>query len=277
MKIKHNKKRNTAFVYEALIKEATLSIIKGDPARRQKVVDVIKEHFGARSILRRDLECYRALYENQNLTKEDSAKILREAKLQKRLVDPQSLFAAQTAMIHDVNKEVDSAVFNNFVPNYKTLATIDQIFSIKTDPKTVIMLENEIIDNMTNTLSENESDAPVDKLLLNTFVDKFNQKYADSLRVEQQQLLSAYISSFVDNSLSLKMYLNDEIARLKEELVRAPSTEHYEGDEEMVKKTQQVVEKLEKFASEPVSEALLLTVLRAQELVGEINSDGVDG
>ena len=277
MKIKHNKKRNTAFVYEALIKEATLSIIKGDPARRQKVVDVIKEHFGARSILRRDLECYRALYENQNLTKEDSAKILREAKLQKRLVDPQSLFAAQTAMIHDVNKEVDSEVFNNFVPNYKTLATIDQIFSIKTDPKTVIMLENEIIDNMTNTINENESDAPVDKLLLNTFVDKFNQKYADNLRVEQQQLLSAYISSFVDNSLSLKMYLNDEIGRLKEELVRAPSTEYYEGDEEMIKKTQQVVEKLEKFANEPVSEALLLTVLRAQELVGEINSDGVDG
>ena len=36
MKIKHNKKRNTAFVYEILIKEATVAILKKDTKRRNK-------------------------------------------------------------------------------------------------------------------------------------------------------------------------------------------------------------------------------------------------
>jgi hypothetical protein len=210
------------------------------------------------------------------LTKETSERILREAKMQKMLVDPAGLFAAQSAMIRDVNKEVDTKIFNNFVPNYKTLASIDQIFNIKTDPKSMVMLENEIVTNMTQATPDDSSQEPVDKLLLNTFVSKFNDKYRENLREEQQQLLSNYISSFVDNSLSLKMYLNEEITRLKQELVRAPTTECFAGDTTMVQKANQVVEKLNQFAREPISDAVLLTVLKAQELVGEIYSDGTD-
>ena len=45
MKVKHNKKRNTAFVYESLIKEATVAILKNDGSRRDRVVKIIKKHF----------------------------------------------------------------------------------------------------------------------------------------------------------------------------------------------------------------------------------------
>ena len=276
MKTRHNKKRNTAFVYEALIKEATLSIIKGDAERKQRVVNIIKKHFGAKTLLRKDLECYRSLYENQNLAAETSHKILHEARRQKMLINPEGLFAAQSAMIHDVNKEIDTKVFNNFVPNYKTLATIDQIFNIKTDPKTMIMLENEIVSNMAEKGEVDNNQEVVDKLLLNTFVAKFNNKYNENLREEQQELLSNYISSFVDNSLSLKMYLNEEITRLKQQIRAANSTEYFKSDNQMSEKAMQVVEKLDSFSQQPISEAVLLTVLKAQELVGEIYNDGAD-
>ena len=68
MKIKHNKKRNTAFVYEALVREGTSAILQGDVERRNKVVSIIKKHFPKDSILRKDLECYRSLYESNNLS-----------------------------------------------------------------------------------------------------------------------------------------------------------------------------------------------------------------
>ena len=42
MKNKHNKKRNTAFVFEALTREATVAIIKGDQERKEKVVSLLK-------------------------------------------------------------------------------------------------------------------------------------------------------------------------------------------------------------------------------------------
>ena len=75
MKAKHNKKRNTAFVYEALIKEATVAVLKNENERSKKVVDLIREHFSADSLLKRDLECYRSLYENQGLDNEISEKL----------------------------------------------------------------------------------------------------------------------------------------------------------------------------------------------------------
>ena len=274
MKRKHNKKRNTAFVYEALIKEATVSIMKGDVRRKQKVVDVIKRHFANGSVLRADLECYRALYENQSIDKSTSEKIVKEAKMQKMMINPTGLFDAQTAMIHDVNKEIDTDVFSNFVPNYKTLATIDQIFNLKVDPKSKVILENEIIENMTLQKEEATATQEVDGVLLRTFVEKFNKKYADSLLEEQQELLSRYISSFADNSITLKMYLNDEINRLKEAVSLAQKTEIFTSDEDMSRKAGEIMERLQSFAAEEISEHVLLTVLKTQKLAEEFSTNG---
>ena len=36
--MKHNKKRNTAFLYECLIKELTKSIVRKDETRKQKII-----------------------------------------------------------------------------------------------------------------------------------------------------------------------------------------------------------------------------------------------
>ena len=106
MKFKHNKKRNSAFVYEALIREATVATMKNDTQRKEAAVRLIKKHFKGDSLLRKDLECYRSLYEDQNLDRLTCEKILREVKIQKRLIDPEGLFKQQTDLIRDVNTEL---------------------------------------------------------------------------------------------------------------------------------------------------------------------------
>ena len=194
--------------------------------------------------------------------------------MQKMMINPTGLFDAQTAMIHDVNKEIDTDVFSNFVPNYKTLATIDQIFNLKVDPKSKVILENEIIENMTLQKEKTTATQEVDGVLLRTFVEKFNKKYADSLLEEQQELLSRYISSFADNSLSLKMYLNDEINRLKEAVSIAQKTEIFTSDEDMSRKAGEIMERLQSFATEEISEHVLLTVLKTQKLAEEFSTNG---
>ena len=42
MKKRHNKKRNIAFVYEALVREATVAVMRKDVGRRDKVVNILK-------------------------------------------------------------------------------------------------------------------------------------------------------------------------------------------------------------------------------------------
>jgi hypothetical protein len=272
MKAKHNKKRNTAFVYEALIKEATYAILKNDEERSHKVVSVIKKHFTADSFLKKDLECYRSLYENQGIDKEISEKILRESALAKRMIDPDGLFGEQSAMIGDVNKTISPSVFNNFVPNYKTLATISKMFNTNS-PKEKVILESRIVENMSNTIEESQVSYDIDDVVYATFVQKFNEKYNDVLLSEQKELLTRYISSFADNSLELKLYLNEEIGRLKLKLEESETT-HEEQDSVIIDKTKQVIGLLEGYSDETDAQKVIMTVLKTQQLVKELNDNG---
>jgi hypothetical protein len=274
MKVRHNKKRNSAFVYEALIKEATVAIMKKDAARKEVAANLIKKYFQRGTLLRKDLDCYRSLYENQDLDRLTSEKIVKEVKLQKRLIDPNGLFKQQSQLIRDVNVELSSGVFSNFVPNYKTLATISQIFSDKISPKDQIILENTIINNMLKTGNGDTAGELIDHVVYKTFVDKFNTKYENGLLQEQKELLARYITSFVDNALELKIYLNDEIGRLKEELTQAKKIEEIKNDREMLNKTNKIIDRLNTFAQQTISEDVLMTVLRTQALVKEIKTNG---
>ena len=273
MKNKHNKKRNTAFVFESLIREATVSIIKGDIEHKDKVVDIIKSHFGANTELHRHLECYKSLYENQGVPIELGEKILSEAKMASRLIDPSRLFKQQTALIDDINKDLTPAVFNNFVPNYKTLATIDQILSRKASPKQCVMLEQEIVTNMSYKKENQATIEPIDTLTLNSFTKKFNEKYAQTLTEEQKTLLSCYITSFTDNSVELKTFLNEEVARLKSLLEKSKTDSVFEEDPEMHQKATTLIEKLDMLSGTVIDDKILLTVLKTQELAKEL-ADG---
>ena len=50
-KFKHNKKRNTAFLYEALIQELTKAVLEKDSPNQKKIMTVVKNHFSPSSQL----------------------------------------------------------------------------------------------------------------------------------------------------------------------------------------------------------------------------------
>ena len=95
-----------------------------------------------------------------------------------------------------------------------------------------------------------------------------------SLLDEQKELLSYYITSFVDNALELKVFLNEELPRLKNELSNATDSNLVDNDPDMVKKKNKIIEKIESFSNEDFNDDMLLTILKTQSLVKEINSDG---
>ena len=64
-------------------------------------------------------------------------------------MDPQSIFNAQSNLVSKANKEVSSQMFTNFVPNYKNLASIAQIFNKKISPKERVLLERSVATRMT--------------------------------------------------------------------------------------------------------------------------------
>ena len=126
-------------------------------------------------------------------------------------------------------------------------------------------------------ITEQKIQVPVDKVLYQTFVNKFNSKYADELLDEQKELLGHYISSFMDNALQLKMFLNEEVMRLRVKLKEAKDADEIKSDKEMLNKTNQVIEKLDSYSNETISEEVLMTVMRTQALVKEIYNNGSNG
>jgi nitrogen regulatory protein PII-like uncharacterized protein len=272
MKTRYNKKRNTAFVYEDLIREGTSAILQGDHDRKNTVVKLIKKHFAPNSELYKHLQCYQSLYETSGLDRETCEKIMREAKLAHRVLDPHGLFVSQTDLINDVNKELEPSVFNNFVPNYKSLANIHKMFSTAVSPKNSVILEELVLEHMSR-IDESEEQVEVDSLVVESFVEKFNNKYGETLLQEQKTLLNLYISSFVDNCLELKMFLNEEISRLKQQLSESKLKEEISSDQQMIEKTDLILEKLNTLKDSHADHDMLLTILRVQQLVGEINKD----
>ena len=70
---------------------------------------------------------------------------------------------------------------------------------------------------------------PIDKLTFRTFINKFNSTY-ESLQEEQRNLLLQYIYSFSDDGMGLKIFLNEEIGRIKTVLKESLEMEEIKSD-----------------------------------------------
>ena len=197
---------------------------------------------------------------------------MKEVKAQHTALNIQEVFKLQSKLINDINKQLSPSVYSNFIPNYKTIASIAQIFNSKSNVKKTIILENEIIDYMSGDfLKENKELKPIDNLALNTFVKKFNQKYSEELLNEQKELLNFYITSFMDNGINLKMFLNEEIGRLKKELNKSLKLEDVSTDSGMSNKVNKIVSNLDLLSDIKINENMIRQILKVQNLVKEIN------
>ena len=216
-KKKHNKKRNTAFLYETLINEMTKAVVSSNKNNVAKISNIMKKYFSEGSILKEEVDLYKVLVDTKGLDGDTAEKMLNEVKRVYLSLDHQDIFVQQSKVISDMNKTLTKNVFSNFVPNYKSLATISQMFSEKTPVKDRVLLEQKVINNLVEKASTDSNNLqPIDNLVYKTFVEKFNDKYSNHLISEQKELLNKYITSFIDNGVELKIFMNEELGRLKE-------------------------------------------------------------
>ena len=76
MKLSHNKKRNTAFIYEMLVKELAKASMRGDAAKKNLIVSVIKEAFSSKGLMKRELDIYKSFDSVQDLEPSVIEKVL---------------------------------------------------------------------------------------------------------------------------------------------------------------------------------------------------------
>ena len=274
MRLKHNKKRNTAFVYEALVRELTKSIVKNNKNRQSRVVSIMKEHFAKGTELNKELDLYKSVYETKSIEKRIAEKIIVEVKKSYSGLNRRTIFQEQSALINKINKTLSKNLFDNFVPNYKNLATVYSIFQESLPIKDRVLLEENIIQQMSESCTtEEEEQQPIDNIVYSTFVTKFNDQYSETLSESQKNLLGKYISSFSDNGVELKYYLNEEIGNLKEQLTECKSIPVISEDEALKSKVDQVYSVLDSYKDKEIDSDLIEAVLKTQNLLEEIKQD----
>ena len=274
MKFKHNKKRNTAFLFECMIRELTKTVIQENLERKSVIVNIIKKHFSNNSILSKEMELYKTLNEKSDLDPTLAEKVLSEAKKSYQGLNKEAIFEAQSRLINDINKRLSKKVMSNFVPNYKDLATIYQIFNPDSlSIKARVLLEQDYIKNISFKKEQDNKMKPIDKLTLKTFINNFNDTYSDSLLSEQKELLSKFIVSYQDNGLQLKTHLNEELGRIKNKLKEVVVGSQLKDNKEMVKKTNRVLNMVESYRHRTIDQDMIEAILKVQKLVKEIEID----
>jgi hypothetical protein len=274
MRLKHNKKRNTAFVYEALIRELTKSVVKNNKHKQNKIVSIMKEHFAQGTELSKELDVYKSIYETKDIEKRIAEKIIVEAKEKYSGLNKGSIFKEQSALINKINKTLSKNIFNNFIPNYKNIATVYSIFQETLPIKDRVLLEENIVEQMSASVqARQEEQQPMDNIIYSTFVNKFNDEYSNKLNENQKELLTKYISSFSDNGLEMKYFLNEEIGSLKEKLQDCKNVPEISEDNSLKNKIDKVYSILDSYKEKEIDTDLIELVLKTQELVEEIKSN----
>tara|TARA_R110002126_G_scaffold109036_5_gene245907 strand:- start:1443 stop:2258 length:816 start_codon:yes stop_codon:yes gene_type:complete len=266
--MKHNKKRNTAFLYECLIKELTKAIVREDKKRQSITKKVIKQFFNKNSELRKELNLYNSLLESKNLNESFSRRMLEETKKDFYGLDRKSIFNSQTQLINVMNQQLGHSVFSSFVPNYKDIASVGLYFqNDKLPAKKRIMLENNLVKFLGRGEQVLTEMKHLDNLEYKTFVNKFNNAYDRTLLTEQKTLLTNYIVSFSDNGLGLKSFLNEEIGRLKDavqqHIVEGATTLNNEN-------FKKVKVKLDNYTRTPINQQMVEEVFYIQDLLAEV-------
>ena len=273
MRAKHNKKRNTAFLYEVLTRELTKSLIRNDNQRSLYVKNIIKEFFNDNKPLGRELACYTPLTQKVDTTQFVAEKIILECKKRHNQINQSEIFTEQSRLIKRINVDLGKEVFNTFVPNYRSYATVAQIFNTKTSVAQQVLLEEKIAKELIS--EENTETQPLeatDSLVVKSFVSRFNSEY-DTLLPEQKELLKKYITSFGDSTADFQLYVGNQLNTIRKHISESLHLEEVKSDDEMKNNTNQVIEKLNKLNVSEIGTTELLTIMRLQSLVNEYKED----
>lgn len=233
-KVPHNKKRNVGLVYEFIVRDVTRATLANDQDRIKRGKDILKEYFSKNSQLLLELKAFKKL-QNANFSCQETAlrfmdSIKTEVKLNHKKLDVE-----KTALIHEINKNLNSngEFFNQFVPDYKSFATIQTVLNSWTNPEYikenhsfVHTLEDKLLVYLTtpkqllDTKQEIDLNKTDNKLVVSLMQKKFEEKYGKLMNERQKNILREFI---MDDKEKLVSYLQEAKEYIAQEIHDKPS------------------------------------------------------
>ena len=277
--IKHNKVKNTAFLYECLTRQITSDVLSNvDPS---PALAIVKEFFKPTTILGKELVLYKALT-SKKLKNEGKINYLVDSVLRERKkLNYSEMRRAKYNLVKKITEKYElKDFFRTRISNYKDIASVYKLFEIQqnSNPFEETEIRFVVMENLKETDSpKTKQQSVVEKfqkeskdlrlLSYKILVDKFNQKYSN-LNESQRDLLKNYINN-ISNTSTLKDFISQETDKIKNEILQI----HPKIDDKVVsiklKECLNVLKKINK--GNIVNEEQLITMMRFYSLMDEIN------
>ena len=227
MKVKHSKYKNTGILFELLTRQLTSDTIAGN---NPKSLNILQKYFNSKSELLKEYKIYHTLA-TKKFKSESKANILISTLVEAfNRLSKTKLRREKYNLIKEIKNNYNvTNFFNSKINNYKIMASIFNLLENKeATPKSILDSKLTLLENITGKKTKTkhkesniiESIKKTDKntrlLTYKVLLEKFNEKYSD-LANNQKLLLKEYVNN-VSNSPSLKLYINEEIKKVKKSI-----------------------------------------------------------
>ena len=229
--LKHNKKRNTGILYQALVSVIAESLINGTDDKIKLAKGIILKHFVPGTCLSTELKLFNSVVDRKNYCFEnqtDAKLFFDKVKQVASTVNQEKLDLEKTALIHEINKTLGQDVFSKEIKDYKILATIQTVFNssrILTENSNsfdkIFELEQLIYEHLVfktkhqyqeqSVSVEEILNSDIQTLTLKIFENKIEQKFKDSFNPEQKRIIRLYLNGETDTLVSELNGIKDRV------------------------------------------------------------------
>jgi hypothetical protein len=233
MKVKHSKFKNTAILFELLVKQITQEVLSNSTKNVSE--KIIKEFFSSNKELAKELKLYNQIVKEKYSSINDAKLFLEEVSKERTKLDENKLNKEKYNLIKTIKESYDLDKFlSSNLQNYKLLASVYKVFEAKTMGRKVeirdfIDSNNTILEHITHkkvslkqadTLYESFKQQSEDLRLLTykLLIENFNKKYSN-LDDSQKGLLREFINN-VTNTSTFPKFIEEETKKVLANLVK---------------------------------------------------------
>ena len=281
----HNKKRNTALLYEFLIRKISSALFEGDKKTSSTALKILRRYYKPGTQLYKEFRLFNSLVKTTVSSDGVSSSIIGEARMAARTADMNALDREKSLLIRSINHSLrDDNFYEQPIAEYRMYATIQTLLNEWRKPVGTADLSSlaKYEDHLRSwLLSEKKTvegglidESPgTARLLMRVMMKKLNEKYSNVLNDEQRELIKAYaFSTANDDQTTIKRKLEE----MRSDLLN--SIEEYENNNQdntfLVKKLNEaktaiVSESLETVDDSTVSKFMLYSTLRHELISSE--------
>lgn len=277
-----NKKRNSALLYEFLIRHISKCLVEGKQDEAKKAVAISTKYFSKGTPLQAELALFGTVLKTTVKSKESAQKIIDSVVRHGQFMNARLLDEHKSKLIKDINYTFrNESFYDAKIPNYTVYSSLQFLLNDARNKKKMLNIVDKV--KMEESISDyllreqkNETSMKLDPSKTNTvykfMAQKFHKKYEGKLSESQKRMLTQYSVSLISGKTdALREAISKEIGKINKSLMNIKD-ESIRKDGDLMKKLHECRKSFENFSSTEVTEAKMLELLQYIKLVDELEN-----